>query len=431
MRWARLRRASFPAGLSRRSFSRRVLPLIACARARGGHDGLAGAADRRGVRGALVRRRDARLRAPAGWPLSLADPLFAATRDLLLPVLWIKGWLGSDFVWRGNAMSSVVSTAPPATVASAPGLTVIRSAARHAGWPRRRCRAAPCKGESMKLVRYGAGRPRKARHHRRRWPHPRPVEGRPDIAGEALTPNGLAKIRKAKIDTLPLVRGNPRLGPCVGKVGNFIAIGLNYADHAAEAGMPIPKEPIIFNKAPTCICGPNDDTIIPKESTKLDYEVELGIVIGSRARYLAKDKAMDAVAGYFLANDVSERVFQIERSAASGTRARAARPSARSGRGSSPRTRSRIRRTSTCGSPSTARARQKGSTRTMVFGVEHLVWYCSQFFVMEPGDIIVTGTPPGVALGMKPPQFLKAGDVVQLGIAGLGEQQQKVVALKR
>ena len=164
----------------------------------------------------------------------------------------------------------------------------------------------------MKLVRYGApGREK---------PGMLDAQGRirdlskivPDIAGDVLSAKGLAKLRKLKPDTLPLVRGTPRLGPCVGKVGNFIAIGLNYSDHAAEAGMPLPKEPIIFNKAPSCICGPNDDTMIPKDSTKLDYEVELGVVIGSRARYLAKNKAMDAVAGYCLANDVSERDFQLE-----------------------------------------------------------------------------------------------------------------------
>src|SRR5262249_57671122 len=130
----------------------------------------------------------------------------------------------------------------------------------------------------------------------------------------ALSPKTLNKLRKLKAEKVPLVGGNPRMGPCVGNVGNFIAIGLNYSDHAAEAGMPIPKEPIIFNKAPSCICGPNDDTMMPKDSSKLDWEVELGIVIGSRARYLAKTKAMDAVAGFCLANDVSERVFQIERS---------------------------------------------------------------------------------------------------------------------
>src|ERR1700730_13841560 len=165
----------------------------------------------------------------------------------------------------------------------------------------------------MKLVRYGAlGREK---------PGMLDAQGRirdlskivPDIAGEALSPKGLAKLRKVKPDTLPLVRGTPRIGPCVGHVGNFIAIGLNYADHAAEAGLQVPKEPIIFNKAPSCICGPDDDTMTPKGSVKLDYEVEVGIVIGSRARYLAKSKAMDAVAGYCLANDVSEREFQIER----------------------------------------------------------------------------------------------------------------------
>ena len=283
----------------------------------------------------------------------------------------------------------------------------------------------------MKLVRYGApGREK---------PGMLDAEGRirdlskivHDIAGDMLSPKGLAKLRKLKVDKLPLVRGKPRLGPCVGKVGNFIAIGLNYSDHAAEAGMPLPKEPIIFNKAPSCICGPNDDTMIPKGSTKLDYEVELGIVIGKRARYLAKDKAMDAVAGYCLANDVSERVFQIERAAANGTRARAARPSARSGPGSSPRTRSGTRSGSTCGSRSTARRGSTATTRTMIFGVAHLVWYCSQFFVMEPGDVIITGTPPGVGMGIKPePKFLHAGDVVRLGIDGLGEQQQKIVKFK-
>src|SRR6516165_10714864 len=166
----------------------------------------------------------------------------------------------------------------------------------------------------MKLVRFGASG--------REKPGMLDAQGRvrdlskvvPDIASAALSPSGLTKLRKLKPEKLPLVRGTPRLGPCVGNVGNFIAIGLNYADHAAEAGMPIPKEPIIFNKSPSAICGPNDDTMIPKGSTKLDYEVELGIVIGSRARYLSKGGALDAVAGYCLANDVSERQFQIERS---------------------------------------------------------------------------------------------------------------------
>jgi 2-keto-4-pentenoate hydratase/2-oxohepta-3-ene-1,7-dioic acid hydratase in catechol pathway len=252
----------------------------------------------------------------------------------------------------------------------------------------------------------------------------------PDIAGEALTPKGLAKIRKAKIDTLPLVRGNPRLGACVGKVGNFIAIGLNYADHAAEAGLQVPPEPVIFNKAPSCICGPNDDTIIPKDSSKLDWEVELGIVLGSRARYLAKNKAMDAVAGYCLANDVSERVFQIERSG-QWTKGKGCETFGPLGPWLVTKDEIRDPQNLDMWLTVNGESRQKGSTRTMVFGVEHLVWYCSQFFVMEPGDVIITGTPPGVALGMKPvPVFLKAGDVVRLGIDGLGEQQQKIVKFK-
>jgi 2-keto-4-pentenoate hydratase/2-oxohepta-3-ene-1,7-dioic acid hydratase in catechol pathway len=253
----------------------------------------------------------------------------------------------------------------------------------------------------------------------------------PDLAGEALSPAGLSRIGAADVDALPLVPGTPRIGPCVGHVGHFIAIGLNYADHAAEAGMPIPKEPIIFTKAPSCICGPNDDTMIPKESSKLDYEIELGVVIGSRARYLAKDKAMDAVAGYCLANDVSERVFQIERSGQwiKGKSAETFGPL-----GPWLVTKDEIEDPQNLDMwlDVNGQRRQSGNTKTMIFGVAHLVWYCSQFFVMEPGDVIVTGTPPGVALGMKPePKFLTAGDVVHLGINGLGEQTQKVVEFKQ
>jgi 2-keto-4-pentenoate hydratase/2-oxohepta-3-ene-1,7-dioic acid hydratase in catechol pathway len=251
----------------------------------------------------------------------------------------------------------------------------------------------------------------------------------PDIAGEALSPAGLATIRNAAIASLPVVPDGSRIGPCVGKVGNFIAIGLNYADHAAEAGMPIPKEPIIFNKAPNCICGPNDDTMVPKESTKLDYEIELGIVIGSRARYLTQDKAMDAVAGYCLANDVSEREFQIERSG-QWTKGKGSETFGPIGPWLV--TKDEITDPQNLNMLLTVNGetRQKGSTKTMIFGVAHIVWYCSQFMVMDPGDVIVTGTPPGVALGMKPPKFLKAGDVVRLTMDGLGEQTQKVVPFK-
>ena len=282
----------------------------------------------------------------------------------------------------------------------------------------------------MKLVRYGAAG--------REKPGMIDGDGRirdlsgviPDLAGEALSPKSLAKLAKIKPATLPSVRGNPRLGPCVGRVGNYIAIGLNYADHAAEAGMPIPKEPIIFNKSPSAICGPNDDTMIPKGSTKLDYEVELGIVIGSRARYLSKGGALDAVAGYCLANDVSEREFQIERSG-QWTKGKSAETFGPLGPWLVTKDEIADTRKLDMWLTVNGETRQKGSTKTMIFGVAHLVWYCSQFMVMEPGDVIATGTPPGVALGMKPePKFLKVGDVVRLSIAGLGEQTQKVVRFK-
>jgi 2-keto-4-pentenoate hydratase/2-oxohepta-3-ene-1,7-dioic acid hydratase in catechol pathway len=282
----------------------------------------------------------------------------------------------------------------------------------------------------MKLVRYGApGREK---------PGILDAQGRirdlskivPDIAGETLSPASLAKIRKAPVEKLPLVRGNPRIGPCIAKVGNFIAIGLNYSDHAAEAGMQLPKEPVIFNKAPTCLCGPNDDTITPKGSTKLDYECELGVVIGSRARYLAKTKAMDVVAGYCLANDVSERVFQIER-AGQWTKGKGCETFGPLGPWLVTKDEIKDPQKLDMWLTVNGETRQKGSTRNMVFGVAHLVWYCSQFFVMEPGDVIITGTPAGVGLGFKPePKFLKVGDVVELGIDGLGQQRQKVVKFR-
>jgi 2-keto-4-pentenoate hydratase/2-oxohepta-3-ene-1,7-dioic acid hydratase in catechol pathway len=251
-----------------------------------------------------------------------------------------------------------------------------------------------------------------------------------DLAGEGLSPKSLAKIRKAPVDKLPLVKGNPRLGACVGSVGNFIAIGLNYSDHAAEAGMAIPKEPIIFNKVTTCICGPNDDTMIPKGSSKLDWEVELGIVIGQRARYLTKDKALDVVAGYCLANDVSERVFQIER-AGQWIKGKSSETFGPLGPWLVTKDEIKDPQGLNMWLDVNSEKRQRGNTKTMIFNCRHLVWYCSQFFVLEPGDVIITGTPPGVGLGMKPePKFLKAGDVVTLGIDGLGEQRQKVVKFK-
>jgi len=223
----------------------------------------------------------------------------------------------------------------------------------------------------------------------------------------------------------------PLLNTGAGKVGNFIAIGLNYSDHAAESGMPIPKEPVIFNKAPTCICGPNDDTLTPKDSQKLDWEVELGIVIGKRARYLAKEKAKDAIAGYFVGNDVSERSFQLERSGGQWNKGKGCETFGPIGPWFVTKDEIRDPQNLDMWLDVNGEKRQRGNTKTMIFGCEHLVWYCSQFFVMNPGDIIITGTPPGVGLGMKPnPVFLKAGDVVTLGIQGLGEQRQKVVAGK-
>jgi 2-keto-4-pentenoate hydratase/2-oxohepta-3-ene-1,7-dioic acid hydratase in catechol pathway len=282
----------------------------------------------------------------------------------------------------------------------------------------------------MKLVRYGAAG--------REKPGIIDGEGRirdlsavvPDIDDETLSPKTLTKLAKLKVDKLPPVRGTPRLGACIARPGNFIAIGLNYADHAAEAGLEVPKEPVIFNKAPNCIAGPDDDTMIPKGSTKLDYEVELGVVIGSHARYLAKNAAMDAVAGYCLANDVSEREFQIERGG-QWTKGKGCE-------GFGPLgpwlvTKDEIKNPQNLNMWLTVNgeSRQKGNTKTMIFNVAHIVWYCSQFMVLEPGDVIITGTPPGVALGMKPePKFLKAGDEVKLGIEGLGEQTQKIVKFK-
>ena len=282
----------------------------------------------------------------------------------------------------------------------------------------------------MKLVRYGA--PGKEK------PGIIDADGKirdlsrivPDINGAMLAANGLARIRKANLKRLKPVGGKPRLGPCIGNVRNFIAIGLNYADHAAEAGVPVPKEPVVFNKAPSCICGPNDDTMIPRGSTKLDYEVELGVVIGKRARYLPKDKAMDAVAGYCISNDVSERAFQLEhgQTICKGKGAETFGPL-----GPWLVTKDEIKDPQKLGMwlNVNGRKRQRGNTGTMVFDVAHIVWYCSQLFVLEPGDVIATGTPPGVALGMKPePVWLKSGDVVTLGIDMLGIQMQKIVPFK-
>jgi 2,4-didehydro-3-deoxy-L-rhamnonate hydrolase len=251
-----------------------------------------------------------------------------------------------------------------------------------------------------------------------------------DIGGDTLSPKVLARLAKIKPDALPLVRGTPRLGPCVADVGNFIAVGLNYADHAAETGAAIPKEPILFNKAPSCIVGPNDDVVIPKSSEKTDWEVELAIVIGSRASYVAENDALNHVAGYCLCHDVSEREFQIERS---GQWMKGKGCPTFGPLGPWLVTRDEIadvQKLDMWLDVNGARM-QKGSTATMIFDVKKLVSYISHFMILEPGDVITTGTPPGVGMGMKPPRFLKAGDTVSLSIEGLGQQAQRVVAWKK
>jgi 2-keto-4-pentenoate hydratase/2-oxohepta-3-ene-1,7-dioic acid hydratase in catechol pathway len=251
-----------------------------------------------------------------------------------------------------------------------------------------------------------------------------------DIDGEMLASGGLAKIKKAKIKRLKVVGGKPRLGPCINSVRHFIAVGLNYSDHAVEGGNPIPKEPVIFNKAPSCICGPNDNIMMPKDASKLDWEAELGIVIGKRARYLAEDKAKDAIAGYFLSNDVSERAFQIERGG-QWVKGKSSETFGPLGPWFVTKEEIKDPQNLDIWLDVNGEKRQRGNTKTMIFDCRHIVWYCSQFFVLEPGDVIITGTPSGVGFGMKPePKYLKAGDVVTLGIAGLGEQRQKVINFK-
>ena len=252
----------------------------------------------------------------------------------------------------------------------------------------------------------------------------------PDLAGAALGAKSLAKVAKAKSDTLPLVRGAPRLGPCVAGTRNFIAIGLNYADHAAETGSPVPKEPIVFNKAPSCINGPYDDVMLPKGSTKTDWEVELAIVIGTRASYIGEKEAMAHVAGFCLCNDVSEREYQIERGG-QWTKGKGCATFGPLGPWLvTPDEIKDVQKLSMFLDVNGERM-QKGSTATMIFSVKKIVSYLSHFMVLEPGDVITTGTPPGVGMAMKPPRFLKAGDTVALGIEGLGEQAQRVVAWKK
>ena len=248
-----------------------------------------------------------------------------------------------------------------------------------------------------------------------------------DIGPDVLSPDGLAKLRAVDPATLPVVEGNPRLGTPLTGVGKFIAVGLNYSDHAIESGIAIPKEPILFTKATTCIVGPNDPVVLPADATKADWEVELGFVIGKPARYVEEAEALDYVAGYVLVDDVSERQFQLERGSQwdKGKGCDTFGPI-----GPWLVTADEIADVQSLGMwlDVNGQRMQTGNTRTMIFGVANLVAYISRFMTLMPGDVVTTGTPPGVGFGMKPPVYLKAGDVITLGIEGLGDQRQEVRA---
>jgi len=252
-----------------------------------------------------------------------------------------------------------------------------------------------------------------------------------DIEAATLAPGELAKLRKLDPNRLPLVKGRPRLGPCIATPPKFIAIGLNYVDHAKESGNPIPEYPVVFFKAETCIVGADDDIMLPPESTHTDWEVELGVVIGKTARYVDRKDALKHVAGYCIVNDVSEREYQLKRSATQWSKGKGCDTFGPIGPW--------LVTTDEIKDPQNLDMwlnvngvrKQTGNTKTMIFGVGDLVVDLSKYMTLLPGDIITTGTPPGVGMGMKPePQYLKAGDVVTLGIAGLGEQRQKVNAYK-
>ena len=249
----------------------------------------------------------------------------------------------------------------------------------------------------------------------------------PDLSSEYLSADSLDRLRQLDPASLPLIDGTPRVGPCVGKVGKFVCIGLNYSDHAAESGMAVPAEPVLFMKATSAICGPNDDVIIPRGSTKSDWEVELGVVIGKEAKYVTLHDALSHVAGYCVVNDLSERAFQLE-----GTGQWVKGKSADTFGPIGPW----LVTPDEVPDPQNldmwlevdGHRYQNGNTRTMVFGVAYLVSYLSRFMSLQPGDIISTGTPPGVGLGQKPPVYLRPGNTIKLGIEGLGQQTQQVVA---
>ncbi len=249
----------------------------------------------------------------------------------------------------------------------------------------------------------------------------------PDIAGAVLSETGLAMLRAVDPMRLPDVAPATRLGPCVAGTGKFICIGLNYADHAAESGMAVPPEPVIFMKATSAICGPNDPIVIPRGSVKTDWEVELAVVIGTAAKYVSEAEALGHVAGYAVTNDVSEREFQIER-AGQWTKGKSCDNFGQLGPWLVTRDEVADPQDLSMWLTVNGERMQNGTTRTMVYGVAHLVSYLSRFMTLHPGDVISTGTPPGVGLGLKPPRYLKAGDVVELSIAGLGTQRQDVIA---
>ncbi len=248
-----------------------------------------------------------------------------------------------------------------------------------------------------------------------------------DIDGAALAPASLDRLRRLDPASLPLVSGSPRLGPCVGAVSKIVAIGLNYRQHAQEAGAAIPKEPIFFMKAPSSICGPNDDVIIPKGSQKTDYEVELGIVIGSVTRYVAAHDAKKHIAGYCVVNDVSEREFQIERGG-QWTKGKSADTFCPIGPWLVTADEVPDPGKLQLWSEVNGERRQNSNTADLIFGIDHLVSYVSHFMTLLPGDVIPTGTPSGVGLGFKPPKYLRPGDRVRLSVEGLGEQNQRLVA---
>ena len=249
----------------------------------------------------------------------------------------------------------------------------------------------------------------------------------PDIAGEYLSPKALAYLKGLDLSKLPVMPGNKRVGPCVGRVGKFICIGLNYSDHAAEAGMKVPSEPVIFMKATSAICGPNDDIVIPRGGTKVDWEVELGVVIGSLAKYVSEDDAISHVAGYCVINDLSDRAFQLE---GTGQWVKGKSADTFGPIGPSLVTTDEVRDPQNLNLwlEVDGHRYQYGSTRTMIFGVRQLVSYVSRFMSLQSGDIISTGTPPGVGMGLRPTVYLRSGNRIRLGIEGLGEQNQRVVA---